>query len=95
MEIKRQRQPSELLITLQDDDVGIKRERVNVGTTTVNAGLWSDVIKRYSVRNRPRRVAAWILRASQKLQRKLRSRKQLNEVPRVGGEDSKAERMPL
>ena len=83
-------QPAELMIVLRDDDVGIKKEKVNINATIVKESFWTEIISRYSSWNRLRRLVAFILRAVRTFKGKLRSisRTELN----VSGNSAKADR---
>ena len=78
------------MIVLQDDDVGMKKEKVNVNATIVKESFWTEIISRYSSWNRLRRLVAFILRAVRTVKGKLRSitRTELN----VSGNSAKADR---
>jgi hypothetical protein len=51
METEWPQQPAELMIALRDDDVGIKKEKVNVNATIVKKSFWTEIISRYSSYN--------------------------------------------
>ena len=55
-------QPLDLTESLNENEEGVKREKVVVGGTSVKDEFWSDLLKRFSTWERLRRVVAWLVR---------------------------------
>ena len=84
-------QPLDLTESLDENEEGVKREKVVVGGTSVMDEFWSDLLKRFSTWERLRRVVAWLVRVF----RGRRSKEQRDAKERSWGVTNEIEQLTV